>query len=440
MATGPRRRYITVISVETVSQMSRDTDTDPTGEFELASFERNRYFEGKLLTADDMAAEQRYHAGRADATTRFLAGAGILSGLHVESVESVDETIRVTVSPGVAVDSDGRLLLVPNTTTERLDPPAGDEIHLQLSYDEYQHESVPVPGADRTGHEDTAFNRLLEVFELHYTESPPMTTRPTPDLDLPSAAALRAMGAEAAAGAVAEQYHEAYRAEPATPGSPAVFLGAFERGDDDTWQPAEDAPTRRFVYDNEMLAALLFAHLSDTDSPHGGGDGGAASRVPEELSELDQLQTEVTELEGTVAALQRERATFERYAMRKSLKDTVRLFDRAADRFTDLSGEASKVAREIADVTQDAVGRAVHTDDEQFRGFVARLLELQRELGDALEPAVTTESLERYFDELNAQQAALDGETSGLTVAMAQDGVAEAVDSVAELYDVVPDS
>jgi len=420
----------------TVSQMSRETDTETTSEFELASFERNRYFEGKLLTADDMAADQRYHVDRLDAAVQFLAGAGILSGLHVESVESVEESLRVTVAPGVAVDSDGRLVLVPNTTTERLDPPAADEIYLQLSYDEYRRESVPVPGADRN---ETAFNRVLEVFELHYTETPPTTTRPTPEMDLPSAAALRAMGPEAAA-AVAEQYHETYRDDPASPGSPAVFLGAFERGADGTWQPAEDAPSRRFVYDTEMLAAIVFAHISDTESHGGDTTSAGESHVPEELSELDELQGEVTDLKRTVGTLRQERATFERYAMRKSLKDTVRLFDAAAERFTDFSGEASKVAREIADVTQDAVGRDVHADAEQFRGFVVRLLELQRELGDQLEPAVTTESLSRYFDELSEQRAALDAEASALTVAMTQDGVAEAIDSMAELYDVVPDN
>ena len=76
---------------------------------QFRQFERPHYFEGKLLTADDLQREQDYFRGKSSLHNRFLHGWGIVAGLGV----SVDQGTTVVVSPGLALDCAGNELVLP---------------------------------------------------------------------------------------------------------------------------------------------------------------------------------------------------------------------------------------------------------------------------------------------------------------------------------------
>jgi hypothetical protein len=76
---------------------------------QFQQFERSRFFTGKLLTADDLQAEQDYFRGKSRLHNRFLHGWGIVSGLGV----TIEQGATVVVSPGLAVDCCGNELVLP---------------------------------------------------------------------------------------------------------------------------------------------------------------------------------------------------------------------------------------------------------------------------------------------------------------------------------------
>jgi len=136
-----------------------------------SQFEKNRFFDGKLMTAGDMEAEQQYHAGRLELVTRETTTCGILRGLDVRSIESSDGELTVSVDAGVAIDGSGRPIVVETATTKILPDPEGNECYLFVRFDETALESVPVPDADGPVSE-TESNRLREGFELTYRDEP----------------------------------------------------------------------------------------------------------------------------------------------------------------------------------------------------------------------------------------------------------------------------
>lgn len=74
----------------------------------MPEFERPRYFAGKLLTAEDLELEQRYHIEKRWLLNRMLRGSGVVSGLGV----TTGQQGTVIVEPGLALDSHGREILV----------------------------------------------------------------------------------------------------------------------------------------------------------------------------------------------------------------------------------------------------------------------------------------------------------------------------------------
>ena len=76
---------------------------------------RPNYFNGRLLTAEDLEAEQSYFLGRGRSDNRWLHGWGVVFGLAV--TPSGDG--GVAVEPGLAIDGLGREIVVP----ERVEMP-----------------------------------------------------------------------------------------------------------------------------------------------------------------------------------------------------------------------------------------------------------------------------------------------------------------------------
>jgi hypothetical protein len=79
---------------------------------------RNRFFTGKLVTADDFEQEQAYGRAKHRRHNRLLHGVGIVRGLGVslESSPGSDDP-TVVVSPGLAISSDGEELVVCEPVT-----------------------------------------------------------------------------------------------------------------------------------------------------------------------------------------------------------------------------------------------------------------------------------------------------------------------------------
>ena len=73
--------------------------------------ERPNFFSGRLLSAEDLSAEQEYHRGKQRRHNRHCHGFGVVSGLNI-SIAKEPTGCTVVVEPGVAID------------------PAGNEIHL----------------------------------------------------------------------------------------------------------------------------------------------------------------------------------------------------------------------------------------------------------------------------------------------------------------------
>jgi hypothetical protein len=101
---------------------------------QLKPARRNRYYYGKLMDAEHFAMEQRYVLDQQRQLNRLVLGAGVLSGLRVSVVrDGSAQGLRIT--PGVAIDGLGRLVVVPDEI---------DLVPLRLTNDE----GVPTGGAD----------------------------------------------------------------------------------------------------------------------------------------------------------------------------------------------------------------------------------------------------------------------------------------------------
>lgn len=80
---------------------------------------RPRYFDGRLLTAQELRQEQEYHERKRRLHNLLTLGPGAVAGLRVSP-----DGPSVTVSPGVAIDPLGREVVVPTAVTLRRDSTA----------------------------------------------------------------------------------------------------------------------------------------------------------------------------------------------------------------------------------------------------------------------------------------------------------------------------
>ncbi len=117
----------------------------------LRSPVRNRYFWGKLLDAEHLDLEQRYHNEKRWLLNRQAHGTGVLCGLAVEPADGQ----RLWIRPGVALDGRGREVVVPESfclehpdqPTDDLGAPVGDLVRdatvwICLAYHECDIEPV----------------------------------------------------------------------------------------------------------------------------------------------------------------------------------------------------------------------------------------------------------------------------------------------------------
>jgi hypothetical protein len=104
---------------EILERLERANDSD----CQDGTLTRNRFFTGKLLTADDFDQEQSYLLTKHRRHNRLLHGYGIVSGLAVgvESRPGRDDP-EIVVSPGYALDANGEEVVLCEPATRDVCP------------------------------------------------------------------------------------------------------------------------------------------------------------------------------------------------------------------------------------------------------------------------------------------------------------------------------
>lgn len=402
--------------------MVNDSEQSTPGE--LRQFTKNRFFDGKLMTARDMQTEQRYHAERLETLTRHATGSGVLTGLAISSVRTVDDRLEVALDSGIALDGLGRPVVVETPTTKSIPDPDGDECHLFVLFNEFETDAVARPDAD-SRHPEAEAGRLVEGFELTYRESPP-------DRHGSFVGLQDHLEREAPASDIGDRIAADFEQDsPTQTSDPAVYLGGFERTADGSWNPS-DIP-RAYVYDNELLYATLIEHITDTDNPHD-TDLDAPTRREPTPEELDSIHERVEYLQSELSTLKARQESTTQHLLGKTLSSAARLFETVAERFVEHHPAVSKTARELGQQATAASHTDAASNPEQFRAAARRLQPALVEFGDQLDRAARGSTVDRYFDALGDLQSSLEADDPTVEIAIAFDAVAEAAVDLEVLY------
>jgi hypothetical protein len=106
---------------------------------------RPRFFDGRILTADDLQQEQQYHLSKHRHHLRNFHGSGIIEGLQV-SIEPGGTTI--SVQPGLAIDGEGREMCVTEKIALAIPPSAPSPAWIVVEYAERLVDPVPTAAGD----------------------------------------------------------------------------------------------------------------------------------------------------------------------------------------------------------------------------------------------------------------------------------------------------
>lgn len=144
-------------------------------------FIRNRYFKGKLLTAEDFLQEQQYMNDKRRLINRWMLGAGIAAGLEVIQVDDYS----ISLEMGLALDYTGREIMVDMPIIRKLsmidgyeEATAGEGRESVCLYIEYGEDSMePVHNiTNRAVHtvEEPEYNKVKEGYHLYLTDDEPL--------------------------------------------------------------------------------------------------------------------------------------------------------------------------------------------------------------------------------------------------------------------------
>lgn len=129
------------------------------------SFERNRYYSGKMLTSSDFQIEQGYVNHKRRFINRIMFGNGIVWG---GSVYNLDD-LSVMIESGAFIDSWGREIIIPQAEIRKLSAIEGFEnivsnrAYLCVAYDE---ENINPMYAVRQGEEELECNHISEGYRF----------------------------------------------------------------------------------------------------------------------------------------------------------------------------------------------------------------------------------------------------------------------------------
>jgi hypothetical protein len=222
---------------------------------ELHELRRNRYYEGTLLTAADFTREQEYWLARERQLNSRVFGHGVVSGLGVTALRSGD-TPGLRISPGLAIDGWGRLVVVPEEheivpvaltdkrgrPVERRKGTLPRRFVVSLCYRELR--ADPVVGPDDQAEAAT----WVETYAIRVRKGS-AATDPTPRLD-EVLDALRAGGLHDALCALGGA------GDSPLPDDPSVVLANVSTATGGTLE-VEQCAARRVVATNAALLALI---------------------------------------------------------------------------------------------------------------------------------------------------------------------------------------
>jgi hypothetical protein len=428
--------------------MTQRETPDDTTDCGLHSFERNRFFHGKLMTARDMAAEQRYHRNRLRTLAEHVTGEGIVCGLET-TVEAEGDSLVVTVEPGLALDSCGHPVVVETQAKPELDLSAvSDPTSLYLDYDSCVKETVPVPGAEDACEEECTYNRVLEIYDVSHEPDPPEDLKTVEAVEFPERGDLDSTdprnpdsiaGGDDALREIARSYAEdsegALRACDAG-GDHRVFLGRFGTDGDGNWSRRTGVEGRPHVYTNDMLYAGLTRHAARFDDPHDVTAAQAGALVSVEgvsnpggnvdlrssddsvtvaadddansvdLTVADRIQDQLSELGERVDDLEERLGGMERQLLKSTLHHKRLSFQLLAERFD------ADAAAAVAEAASAAIADGVHREPEAYLEFAEEALEPERAVAEqvAEREAVSEAALARYRQAVAELAAVLEGE------------------------------
>jgi hypothetical protein len=118
---------------------------------------RNKYFTGKLMSAEDFQDEQEYFIEKLRLHNRLVHGYGVVTGLEVSI--SDDPPGRVRVEPGFAIDRQGNDVILTVAQLASF-PERGKKACVVIEYAE--HETDFVPGLSSSEEEDVLVATRVE--------------------------------------------------------------------------------------------------------------------------------------------------------------------------------------------------------------------------------------------------------------------------------------
>lgn len=131
-------------------------DNDKTG------FQRVRFFQGQVLTQDDLNAEQEYHLSKRRFFNQCMYGSKIVCGLDVELIRN-----RVLIQKGLCLDCCGREIFLP--AGDKISIPEKEGIYyLVLLYKEIGIDPVPI-GDDG----QMEYQRIKETYDIMWQADNP---------------------------------------------------------------------------------------------------------------------------------------------------------------------------------------------------------------------------------------------------------------------------
>ncbi len=229
-------------------------------------FERNHYFYGKLMTVRDFQDEQDYFRGKNALINRLILGWGMVQGLEVSDIQSVEGKLQVNLKQGTALDCWGREIVVSRDLSsievqgDNYEPEKFNLVYIEFS--ECEKERVPVISDANACEENCCSNRIMEKFQLVNTVEetlPEIQIEPITANGGNQSALLRKR---------AETYYQTKLTECPPCDEPPRILLAIIKGDPPT-KHNSTFKIRDLVYNNLMLYELLRQHMEDQDNPHG---------------------------------------------------------------------------------------------------------------------------------------------------------------------------
>lgn len=145
---------------------------------QLLPFERNRYYAGKVLTSTDFMAEQQYMNNKRRFINNLMFGSGVVCGLSVFNLDD----LSILVESGVAIDEQGREIVIEKSAVHRLssiegfEQLKGKEAVLYIRYKEEDVHPVYCAQAADSG-EEYQCNRINEGYELFLTDKEPLESQ-----------------------------------------------------------------------------------------------------------------------------------------------------------------------------------------------------------------------------------------------------------------------